>query len=165
LDEKAAENGSAELPESSAQLPDAPEQAITQRVVSEWSWQGGEFLNQLRAYATRLAQYSIHSEHERLRLLAGDVLARLRASSIRAPAELTPLKHTYLAARDELQGFRDRHRLTRPAREQTRRWTNFGLMVIMIASSPSSTAFSSPSAVHLALSAESAPRSASPSPM
>jgi hypothetical protein len=133
LDARAAENGQAELPDEKAQVPDAPEQAVTQRIIGEWSWQGEAFLNELRAYATRLAQYSIHSEYERLRLKANAALATLRSAGVRAPAELGPLKQGYLAAHEELTDFRARHRLKRPARDNARRWTTFGLMIVLIA--------------------------------
>lgn len=133
LDEKATENGSAELPDASAKHPDSPEQGVTQKVLSEWAWQGGAFLNELRAYADRLAQYSIHSEHERLRLLANDAIAKLGNASVRAPAELGPLKEAYLGARQELDSFKTRHGLDRPARKRSRRWTTFGLMFVLIA--------------------------------
>ena len=133
LDDKAAENGRAELPDSKAQQPDAVEQAVTQRVVSEWTWQGGAFLNELRAYASRLAQYSINSEHARLRLLALDIVARLRTAGIRAPAELGPLKQNYLGQHQALSDFRARHRLQTPARDPARRWTAFGLMFVLVA--------------------------------
>ena len=113
VDEKAIENGQAELPDSSAQYPDAPEQAVTQRILAEWTWQGGALLNELRAYGSRLAQYSIHSEHARLRLLAQNTLAALRAEAVRAPADLGPLKEGYIAARSELERFKARHRISR----------------------------------------------------
>ena len=133
LDAKAAENGRAQLPDSHAKHADAPEQAITQQILAEWSWQGGAFLNELRAYTSRLAQYSIHSEHERLRLLVKNTLASLRTASIRAPAELGPLKEGYLGARKEFDTFRARHKLEKPARDRARRWTTFGLMFVLIA--------------------------------
>jgi hypothetical protein len=133
VEEKGAENGQAGLPDTSAQYPDAPEQAITQSIQSEWSWQGGALLNELRAYGSRLAQYSIHSEHARLRLLAQSTLAALRAPAVRAPAELGPLKEDYRAARREVERFQARHRLERPARDKSRRWTAFGLMFVLVA--------------------------------
>ena len=133
VDQKAIENGQAGLPDSSAKHPDATEQAVTQYIQSEWTWQGGELLNQLRAYGSRLAQYSIHSEHERLRLLAQNTLAALRAEGVRAPADLGPLKEGYIAARRELERFRTRHRIVNPARERSRRWTAFGLMFVLVA--------------------------------
>ena len=133
LDDKGAEHGRAELPDSKAQQPDAAEQAVIQRVLSEWTWQGGAFLNELRAYASRLAQYSIHSEHARLRLLAQNILARLRAAGVRAPAELGPLKQNYLEAHQEFTAFRARHRIERPVRDRAGRWTAFGLMFVLIA--------------------------------
>ncbi len=87
----------------------------------------------MRAYASRLAQYSIHSEHERLWLLANDAIAKLSTAGIQAPAELGPLKEAYLAARQELVDFRARHRLKRPARDPARRWTTGGLMFVLVA--------------------------------
>src|SRR5258705_8944017 len=113
LDAKAAENGCAELPDEKATQPDAPEQAITQKIISEWAWQGEAFLNELRAYASRLAQYSIHSEYERLRLKATTALTKLQSAGVRAPAGLGPLKQAYLAAHEELADFRVRHKLKR----------------------------------------------------
>jgi hypothetical protein len=133
LDAKAADNGRSDLPDSNARQHDAPEQAVTQKVLSEWGWQGEAFLNELRAYASRLAQYSIHSEHERLVLKAKDALAKLGAVGIRAEAELGHRKRSYLEAYEELTDFRERHRLKRPARDKSRRWTAFGLMVVLVA--------------------------------
>jgi hypothetical protein len=121
------------LPPTDAKRLDAKEQEITQKLTSEWTWQGETFLKELTAYATRLAQRSIRTVHERLRLTARDAIVRLQAENVRAPAELGPLKQAYIEARDEFAAFRERHRLRRPVRENPGRWTTFGLMFILIA--------------------------------
>lgn len=112
---------------------DGVEQGICQKIESEWAWQRDELLNQLRAYAARLVQYSIKSEFERLKLSGNDALARLRAANIRAEADLGPLRHMYVGARDELAAFRKRHRLQRLARTIRGRGITLGLMFVLIA--------------------------------
>src|SRR5207237_204208 len=101
LDVVAAERGKSEIPPSSATAPDAVEQQIIQRIESEWTWQGGELINNLRAYTQRLIGYSVDSEFSRLEIQAKDTLAQLRVADHRAEAELGPLREDFVAARNE----------------------------------------------------------------
>jgi hypothetical protein len=80
------------LPRTNEAHFDAVEQAVIQRIESEWVYQGGELTNNLRAYADRLLGYSILAEFEKLRLAAGNALTRLRSTSGQALAELGPLR-------------------------------------------------------------------------
>jgi hypothetical protein len=133
LQSSAVADAHKELPPSNAGRLDSKEQEVTQKITSEWTWQGEALLNELAAYASRLAQYSIRSVHERLRLTAQNAITRLQNENVRAPAELGPLKQAYIEARDEFAAFREQHRLRRPVRENPGRWTTFGLMFILIA--------------------------------
>ena len=133
LKENGVQRGTKELPGSAERIFDALEQSIVQRVVSEWTWQGDELINNLRAYAARLIGYSVTSEQAQLGLAAKNALTRLQSASIQADAQLGPLKEHYLGARKELHDFRARHRLDRPARNPARRWTTFGLLFVLIA--------------------------------
>jgi len=133
LKEAGAQRGMKELPDTTDNIFDAVEQTITQRVVSEWTWQGDELINNLRAYAARLIGFSVSTERAQLGLAATNALTRLQKASIQAVSELGPLKEDYLAARKELQDFRKKHRLDRPARNPARRWTTFGLLFVLIA--------------------------------
>lgn len=130
---KAAENGRKNLPPATSDAFDAVEQEIIQKIESEWTWQGGELVNNLRAYATRLIGCSVEAEFETLRLQAQSALTRLRAAHHRAADELEHLKLAYLDARREFDSFRQRHRLQRPARNLTHRWTTFGLLLVIVA--------------------------------
>lgn len=132
LEAAAAERGRRDLPDGNDQVLDSVEQEIVQRIESEWTWQGGELINNLRAYAARLVGYSIPAEFLNLRLAAGDALAKLHTASLRARAELGPLQNAYIAARNELETFRKRHKLARPARNPAHRWTTFGLMAVLV---------------------------------
>lgn len=132
LDRMAAERGASELPDSGSQVLDGVEQTVTQKIESEWTWQGGELINQLRAYASRLLQYSIKAEFERLQLKGNDALARLRNANIQAEGELGPLREDYVEARDELARFREKHGLKRPARRRSKPWTTIGVMIVLI---------------------------------
>jgi hypothetical protein len=122
-----------ELPESNDKELDSVEQRIIQKIESEWAWQGGELLSNLRAYSNRLTSYSMPAEFLKLQLQAEDTLARLRIAAGQALAELAPLQQRYVGARDELTEFRRKHRLSRPAREHARRWTTLGLLFILVA--------------------------------
>jgi hypothetical protein len=133
LNKVAAENGRKDLPPSDSDMLDAVEQKIIQPIESEWTWHGGELVNHLRAYATRLIGFSIDAEFEKLQLKANDALARLRTAHHRAEAELGHLQIGYVEARRELELFRKRHRLERPARNPARRWTAFGLLFVLVA--------------------------------
>jgi hypothetical protein len=133
LEAIAAERGRSNIPPSDSPAPDAIEQQIIQQIESEWTWQGGELINNLRAYKQRLSSYGIESEFTRLVVLAKDTLAKLREADHRAEAELGPLREDYLAARNELAEFKKKHRLTRPVRVHTRRWTTFGLLFVLVA--------------------------------
>src|SRR5689334_5781875 len=62
LEKRGMERGQQNLPAPTSVAHDAVEQEITQRIESEWAWQGGELINNLRAYAQRLVGYSIQSE-------------------------------------------------------------------------------------------------------
>lgn len=129
----AAERGQSNIPPSSASGLDAFEQQILQRIESEWTWQGGELINNLRAYAQRLIGYSVESEFSRLEVRAKDTLAQLREADHRAEAELGPLRERYIALRNELSDYKKKHRLTRAARTNARRWTTFGFLFVLIA--------------------------------
>ena len=113
LDRLAIERGSGNRPSSERSSLDSVEQQIVQKIESEWSWQGGEFINNLRAYTQRLVGYSIQSEFANLEIGAKDTLAQLRAADHRAEAELGPLREQYVGYRDVLQAFRLKHRLKR----------------------------------------------------
>jgi hypothetical protein len=132
LDELGADRGAKELPPSSSQSLDGVEQQITQAIESEWTWNGQDLLNNLRAYAQRLIEFSVSTELARLDLIAKNTLARLRDAHIRAEGELGPLRETYIAYRDELSEFRARHKLRRAARDNGKRWTTLGLLVFLI---------------------------------
>jgi hypothetical protein len=106
------------------------EQKIIQEVESEWRWQGDQFINNLKAYAARLLGYSIDAELTRQRVDAENVLTQLRHASRRAIADLGPLP--YLSAQRELDTFRARHQIERPARIPTKRWTAFGLLTVVV---------------------------------
>ena len=54
LDRIAAERGGENLPSSTSISLDAVEQQIVPLMESEWSWQGGEFINNLRSYPCTL---------------------------------------------------------------------------------------------------------------
>jgi hypothetical protein len=133
LEAEAAQRGQSNTPPSNASVPDLIEQKILQRIESEWTWQGGELINSLRAYTQRLIGYSVESEFTRLDVQANDTLARLREADHRAEAELGPLREHYVALRNELHDFKKRHRLTRAARANARRWTTFGFLFILVA--------------------------------
>ena len=129
----AAERGQSNVPPADASAPDAVEQQILQRVESEWTWQGLELINNLRAYKQRLISYIVESEFTRLVVQAKDTLAQLREADHRAEAELGPLREDYVALRDELSDFKKKHRLRRAARAHARRYTTFGLLFVLIA--------------------------------
>jgi hypothetical protein len=133
IESVALDRGGHELPESEDQELDSVEHRIIQKIEGEWAWQGGELLNNLRAYANRLASYSIPAEFLKLQLQGEDTLVRLRLAAGQALAELAPLQERCVGARDELAEFRKKHRLSRPAREHARRWTTFGLLFIFVA--------------------------------
>jgi hypothetical protein len=133
LEATAAERGQSNIPPSDASGPDAIEQQILQRVESEWTWQGLELINNLRAYRQRLISYTVESEFTRLVVQAKDTLAQLREADHRAEAELGPLREDYIALRDELSDFKKKHRLKRAARVHARRYTTFGLLFVLIA--------------------------------
>jgi hypothetical protein len=133
LERRAAERGRQNLPASDAVTLDTVEREIVQKIESEWAWQGGEMVNNLRAYTQRLVGCSIDAEFSRLDVQAKDTLAQLREADHRAEAELGPLREHYIGTRDELNDFKRRHRLTRPARLPARRWTTVGLLTILVA--------------------------------
>ena len=132
LDEVAADRGSKDLPPTSSQQLDGIEQQITQAIQSEWTWNGQDLINNLRAYAQRLIEFSVSTELARLDLIAKNTLARLRDANNRAEAELGPLREHYMACRDELVEFRRRHRIRRAARKNAKRWTTLGLLAFLI---------------------------------
>lgn len=133
LDEVGSQRGRSNIPPFESKGLDSVEQQFIQRIESEWSWQGGELINNLRAYSQRLVGYSIESEFANLQIAAKDTLAQLRAADHRAEAELGPLREDYVALRDALAGFRTKHRLNRIAQTPARRWTTFGLLAILVA--------------------------------
>jgi len=133
LEQVAEERGKAGVPSANASAPDAIEQQIIQKIEGEWAWQGGELVNNLRAYAQRLIGYSVASEFTRLEVQAKDTLTQLREVDHRAEAELGHLREHYVASRNELDRFKEKHRLERPPRANPRRWTTFGFLFVLIA--------------------------------
>ena len=121
-----------ELPAADTQSLDSIEQQITQALESEWSWNGADLINNLRAYAARLIAVSVQTEFATLDLLAQNALTKLGNAHHRAEAELGPLSEAYISSRQELDEFRRRHRLKRSARNPSRRWTTAGLLVVII---------------------------------
>jgi hypothetical protein len=133
LKESAVARGKNNLPDTTDIHVDAIEQAIVQRVESEWTYQGGEITNNLRAYADRLLGFSIFAEFENLQLAGSNALTRLRAVSSQALADLGPLRDGYVEARKEYDQFRVRHKIDRPPRDPSKRWTTGGFLFILIA--------------------------------
>jgi hypothetical protein len=132
LDQVGASRGAQGLPAASAAQLDGIEQQITQAIESEWTWNGNDLINNLRAYAQRLIEFSVSTELARLDLIAKNTLARLRDANNRAEADLGPMREHFIACRDELSDFRRRHRLRRTARHKSGRWTTLGLLAILI---------------------------------
>jgi hypothetical protein len=128
----ARDRGRHNLPETRDNNLDALEQKIIQKMEAERACQGGDLLNNLGAYATQLASNSIPGEVLRLQIRAEHVLAWLRVAAGQALRDLTPLQERYEGARDELEKFRRRNRLSRPAREPTHRWNTLGLLFILV---------------------------------
>src|ERR1700761_1346802 len=50
LDDIGASRGAKDLPASNSQQLDGVEQQITQAIESEWTWNGNDLINNLRAY-------------------------------------------------------------------------------------------------------------------
>jgi hypothetical protein len=132
LDEVAADRGSKNLPPTNSQQLDGIEQEVTQAIESEWTFNGNDLINNLRAYAQRLIEVSVSTELARLDLIAKNTLARLRDADNRALADLGPLSEHYVACRDELADFRKRHRLRRAVRPNAKPWTTLGLLALLI---------------------------------
>ena len=132
IDEKAAERGGLELPKSETNSPDSTEQQITQALEAEWSWHGADLVNNLKAYAARLIAVSVQTEFATLDLATQNALTKLRDANHRATAALGPLGETYISCRDELAEFRQRNRLKRTARDNARRWTTAGLLIVLV---------------------------------
>lgn len=132
IDVTAAERGSRDQPASNSQSLDVVEQQITHTIETEWSWHGGELINNLRAYAARLIEFSVQTELANIHLLARNTLTRLRDANHRAEAELGPLRETFISFRDELADFRKKHRLKRAARDPSNRLTTLGLLFLLI---------------------------------
>jgi hypothetical protein len=99
LKKSGLERGKKNLPTSDETELDGVEQTITQRIVSEWTYQGDELINNLRAYNVRLVGYSIHTEQAQLGLAAKNAVTRLQNASVQADAYLGPMKNEYLEAR------------------------------------------------------------------
>jgi hypothetical protein len=132
LKRQGAERGAKNLPNSAETTLDNVEQSIIQRVVSEWTYQGDELVNNLRAYNQRLVGYSIHAEHAKLALAAKNAITRLQNASVKEEGYLGPLRDGYLEARKEFEDFRQRNGLTRPARDPAGRWTTIGFLFVLI---------------------------------
>jgi hypothetical protein len=129
----ARDRGSHNLPVTQDNTFDAFEQKLIQKVEGEWAWRSGELLDNLRTYADRLVSYSIPGEVFRLHIQAQHVLSWLRAATGQALRRSTPLHERYLRARVELNDFRNRNQLSRPAQEFMHRWTTSALLVIFVA--------------------------------
>ncbi|WP_441252102.1 hypothetical protein AB8A28_09210 [Tardiphaga sp. 71_E8_N1_1] len=133
LNAVARERGTRNLPASDVFVLDAVEQQITQSIESEWSWHGAELINNLRAYAARLVEFSVQTELANIRLMARNTLTQFRDVNHRAEAELGPLRETYVAFRDELKEFQQKNGLRRTAREPSGRLATYGLLFVVIA--------------------------------
>jgi hypothetical protein len=129
----ARDRGRHNLPGTHDTNLDALEQKIIQKIEGEWTRQGGELLNSLRAYAARLVSYSIPGEFLRLQIQAEHVLAWLRVATGQALRDLTALQEKYLSARDGLKRFRNRNSLCRPVQQPAHRWSTIGLLFIFAA--------------------------------
>jgi hypothetical protein len=126
----ARDRGGHNLPETGDNNLDALERKIIQTIDGERAWQGRELLNSLRAYAAQLVSYSVPEEFPKLQIHAKHALASLSVAAGRAPNDLLPLQKRYVAARDALEEFRSRNRLSRSARDPARGWSTLGLLFI-----------------------------------
>ena len=132
LDRAARERGSQEQPTRDSTSLDSVEQRIVQKLQSEWSWHGAELVNNLKAYASRLLGVTVQTEFARLDLVAQNALAKLRSANHRAESELGPLRLSYISARQELEEFKIKHRLTRSARTSASRSITIGMLVVLV---------------------------------
>jgi hypothetical protein len=127
------ERGSREVPPSTDDNFDQVEQSIVDRVSAERTVQHGHLVTMLRAYRDRLAELIAGVEIEKLRLEAKAALSRIDQARHEVRGELARLERAFVEAHDELEAFRQRHRLTRPARNPDNRGVTGGLLVVCIA--------------------------------
>jgi hypothetical protein len=132
LEARGAQRGCKELPSSDNEALDNVEQEIIQRVEGEWLSQGDAFLTEVRAYDARLASLSVRAKAEELRLAAANAMARFHNATVKAKAELGPLQEQYIAARRELEQFRKKHGIDRPAHIPSQRKVTLALLVVLI---------------------------------
>lgn len=133
LSVRGQENGAQELPPTSGIVLDSVEEEVVGHTTAEWTLQSKHLITMLRAYRDRLAELNAGAELAQLRLAAASAQVKFRQHKHEGRGELARLRRAYVEARDELAAFRARHRLSRPARDPTNRWTTAGLLIVMIA--------------------------------
>jgi hypothetical protein len=133
LRERAKERGEQGLPAPDDKSLDVVEAGAVQRITGEWAWQVDQLLGMLRAYRDRLAALAVSAEIGKLRLTAQHAIAQFENAEAVAEGRLGFLKRDFIDARDELDAFRARHRLKRPARARSDLSWTLGLLVFLVA--------------------------------
>jgi hypothetical protein len=129
---RAQENAIQELPTTDSTTLDGVEEEVVGSIMAEWNLQRDHLITMLKAYRDRLAELNAASELAQLRLAAASAVVKFRQHKQEARGDLARLRMAYVETRDELAAFRTKHRLNRPARNPSHRWTTIGLLVVMV---------------------------------
>jgi len=129
---RAGEQAGRELPSSDSRGFDTVEQDIVNEINNEAKSQFDTYLEDQKTYVDRARSLAIHSLLSRIGAAADDAVATFAARTRNGANVLYLLRKDVIETEQELERFRKRQHLTRPARHTGSRTLKFGVLAIIL---------------------------------
>jgi hypothetical protein len=133
LIEKAADRGRANQPSAANESLDSVEQDIVNEIGSEGTDKFSAYLEHQKTYADRASHMGIHALAFQLGAIASDAQGHFAREVHAGKDELHAAKQKLIDSERELQQFRSKHHLTRPARDHVSRVYSVGVLIFILA--------------------------------
>jgi hypothetical protein len=132
LKEKAKEQAEQGLPTAESQSFDAVEQEVVNEIENEAKIQYTNYLDNQKVYADRAGDVAIQSLAVRLGTSADDAVTDFQRHTHNGTGELYSRKREVIQTERELNRFKERHGLRRPARNYGKRLVKIGFLLIIL---------------------------------
>jgi hypothetical protein len=131
LNERAKEQGRANLPATDSQGFDGIEQAIVNEIENEGKTQFDEYLSNQKTYAERANDAGIQALLLQIGATAASASTDFERNTRSGTTELYAFRRDVIETGKELNRFRVRHKLDRPARDIGSRTYKIGLLIFL----------------------------------
>ncbi|WP_119419678.1 hypothetical protein [Desertibaculum subflavum] len=133
LKERAKDSGQKNLPASDSDAFDATEQQIANEIENEGKTQYNHYLSHQKTYADRASDTGIMALALQVKGVAESATSDFERKTHIGTGDLYAAKRDVIETERELNRFRERHKISRPARDIGSRAYKWGLLVLILA--------------------------------